>query len=269
MVDPSDRPAVGPYQLTRELPDHQLGARWVALHESDQTSHLVYLIPRLDRPVRERALAALGLIQAFSNPHILRVERFGPDSARRLWVVCPYPGDTDGLLTLGRLLRDKGGQMSQDEAERATLQLLEALEAAHRAGLGNGPILIDDVLVDRHGSLLLELYGVARAVAGDREPATDLGREEVRSIAEIAYQLITGLRAEAPLIPASRLVKKLDPAWAAWLRTALDPLGGFAGPADAISALPSRRPRPEPRRPIVHVRTVLGRLASPAGPDER
>ena len=53
---------------------------------------------------------------------------------------------------------------------------------------------------------------------------------------EIGYLLLTGLRAEEPLIPAARLVPELGRAWNAWLEKGLDPARG--GPElDASQAL--------------------------------
>ncbi len=135
----------------------------------------------------------------------------------------------------------RGGQLSPDEAERAVTQLLEAVESAHTAGVRHGPIGLAEVLIDRRGSLLVELYGLERAMRGLGAGDAELARDEVRSVVEIGYQLITGLRAEAPLIPADRLVKKLDVLWARWLAHGLDPAGGFETVDEAIAALPSRK----------------------------
>ena len=64
--------------------------------------------------------------------------------------------------------------------------------------------------------------------------------QDLPCLAEIGYQLITALRAEEPLIPAGRLVKKLDPRWDDWFNVALDPTDGFATAESAIAALPAR-----------------------------
>ncbi|MBC7834297.1 MAG: hypothetical protein H7Y88_04250 [Phycisphaerales bacterium] len=275
MVDPTDRPAIGPYVLTRELPDCVLpgghaALRWVALHETEQSSHLIYRFtpppPSQDKYARSALLGAVKAAASLRHSHIWEIARFGYDDAGYMWVVGAYPGDVTGLLTLGRLLRDKGGQMSAPEAERAVLQVLEAVEQAWSTGRSHGPVGMDEVLVDRHGSLLIELYGVGRGMLGlipsDPSARAEFLRDEVRSVVEIGYQLITGLRAESPVIPPARLVKKLDPAWDAWLRRGLDPLSGFDSPSEALGALPSRVVRTETRGPIVQVRNVLGRFGS-------
>ncbi len=271
MIDLTDRPRLGPYILTRALPPSELAARWLALHEIEQTSHLLYRFPVChDKSSRRRFLSAVEIIGQLDHAHVLPIQQFAFDVGGRPWIVTRYPGDAAGLLTLGRLLRDKGGQMAPDEAERAVVQLLEAVDHGQKHGVWHGAVQMDEVFVDRHGSLSVELYGLARLLAwgtgagGAGEIGSDAEsvRDEVRSVVEIGYQLITGLRAEAPLIPAGRLVKKLDPAWEAWLGHGLDPSRGFDTPAEAIAALPSRRRATGARPAIVNVRGVLDRFRS-------
>jgi hypothetical protein len=104
--------------------------------------------------------------------------------------------------------------------------------------------------------VLLELYGVARVLQGLDHANSELVRDEVRSIVEIAYRLVTGLPADEPRIPASRLARRLPRAFDEWLEEGLHPTAGFQTAEEALSKLPHRRPEPEPSR----VRTVLGRL---------
>jgi hypothetical protein len=266
MIDLTDRPRLGHYILTRALPPSSLAARWLALHESEQTSHLLYRFPPCpDKAARRRFLSAVDAVSTLVHPHLLPIQQFAFDVGGRPWIVTRYPGDAAGLLTLDRLLRDKGGQLHPDEAERAVEQLLEAVAYGQDQGIWHGPVQMDEVFVDRHGSLAVELYGMGRQLGWGPGAAQQLGgdaeaaRDEVRSVVEIGYQLITGIRAEAPLIPAGRLVKKLDRAWETWLAHGLDPSRGFDTPREAIAALPSRRP-PETRTPLVNVRSVFERF---------
>ena len=266
MIDLTDRPRLGPYILTRALPPSALAARWLALHEVDQTSHLVYRFGVChDKATRRRFLSAVEVVGQLEHAHVLPIQQFAFDVGGRPFIVTRYPGDAAGLLTLGRLLRDKGGQLAPDEAERAVVQLLEAVEHGQKRGVWHGPVQTDEVFVDRHGSLAVELYGLSRLLAwgngaGEMGSDAESVRDEVRAVVEIGYQMITGLRAEAPLIPAGRLVKKLDVAWEAWLAHGLDPSRGFDTPAEAMAALPSRRRSAGGKPSIVTVRGVWDRF---------
>ncbi len=284
IVDLHHRPRIGPYILTRELgPTMGFGLvsctfhdvsterpsllgntaassrpqpeRFLALHENNQTSHVAYrFAPMRGKAEEARLVAAVESASLLDHPHALRIEQFTFDMAGHGWVITPYPGDADGIRTLGRLLREKGGQMRPIEAERAMSQLLSVVAMAQggsslqppmngdgsmppRAAPCHGPLSMNQILVDRRGSLLVELYGLARALEQVGRPSLESMRDEVRSVVEIGYELVTGLRAEHPLIPASRLVRNLDARWDRWLMRGLDPSGGFDSAEAALCAL--------------------------------
>lgn len=267
MVEHDKCPRLGSLILTKRLGQCAMAQRWLALEEGEQTSHVGYCFPPCHNKADVRRFtAAVEAVASFDNPHALKIESFCVDQASRPWVITPFTGDADGLLTLERLLRTKGGQMHAAEAERALEQLLEAFDLAKsgspeaRARLHHGPVTLDQVLVDRRGRLVIELFGLQRQLNGLKRGNEELVRDEVRSIVEIGYQLVTGLRAEEPLIPAGRLVKKLDAAWDVWLDYGLDPGAGFESVTDAAAKLPGRAVLSEGRRPIVTVRGVFERL---------
>ncbi|HMN40884.1 MAG TPA: hypothetical protein PKE29_08560 [Phycisphaerales bacterium] len=296
IVDLQHRPRIGPYILTRDLgPTVAFGAggggasmsfeeraaragrvslsarpqpdRFLALHEDHQTSHVAYRFAPLGGKAEEgRLIAAVESAALLEHPHALKIQQFTFDITGQAWVITPFSGDVDGLRSLTRLLREKGGQMSPVEAERVMHQLFEVIALAHGGGalqpppgkqfdgvsavsgatsgvaraVGcHGPISMDEVLVDRRGSLLVELYGLARALHNGQRPTMETLRDEIRSVVEIGYQLITGLRAEHPLIPAGRLVRRLDAKWDAWLNRGLDPSAGFDTAEAAMGSLPT------------------------------
>ncbi len=253
MVELAEHTAVGPYLLTRPLDPCAFADRYLALHQDDHSSHVAYRI-RLhgDRRRLRRFEAAIAACRVLDHEHLLRVEDAQPGQGADFWVIGPFTGDVDGLRTLGKLLREKGGQMNPFEAERALVQILEPMAYAHqpdavlngvRPRVVHGPISMDEVLVDRHGRLLIEFYGFARATSvgltSSRADEAESIRDEVRSVVEMGYQLVTGLRAEEPMIPAGRLVKRIDPRLDAWLANGLNVSGGFATAAEALAALPS------------------------------
>lgn len=272
MLDVLVRQAVGPYLLTRALEPGVKGDRFLALHESDQSSHLALRLPMTsDRDDVRRFVDAVRVCESIRHEHLLPIEYHTIDADGHPWLITPFPGDVDGVRSLGKLLREKQGQMHPAEAERAVQHALEAIDFAHRLEpardgrearlpVVNGAWSMDEILVDRHGRVLLELYGLPRLLAGETAAAdAETIRDEVRSIVDIAYQLITGLRAESPMIPAGRLVKRLDSNWDRWLSRGLDASWGFDTAADALAALPSRV-QPGAEFETVGVRGVFGRL---------
>lgn len=260
MLETAERCQVGPYLLTKPLAENGFADRYLALHQVDQSSHVAYRfhVPPAPGPGdwegRRVLEAALAACRALRQEHLLAVEDVCEDDQGALWAITPFTGDVDGLRTLSKLLREKSGQMHPSEAERAIVQLLEPIAHAHggqhigggvavRPRVVHGPLTMDEVLVDRHGRLFIEMYGLVRALEMREETVSaaaeaELMRDEVRSVVEIGYQLITGLRAEAPVIPAGRLVKKLDPRLDRWLARGLDVRGGYATAAQALAELP-------------------------------
>lgn len=251
-------------------------SRFLALHTVNQSSHVAYRFPQV-RDVRDQARIAREVEEAARvsrGPHLLSIQHQVFDPAGHLWLVTPYTGDVDGVRTLGRLLQEKRDQLSPMETERAIEQLLEGLGSAHTAAAlrpgeselsfgAHGALTLDSVLVDRHGSLWIELYGLARALKGDAPASRELVRDEVRSIVEIGYQLLTGLRAESPWIPASRLVRGLDKRWDRWFEHGLDPSRGFDSAQAALAALSATTTPLAALTPTVRVNTVWGRWREP------
>lgn len=255
----------GPYELLRPLSPGPLSERWLALHERDHSSHVVHRFPRLhDRASHRRFLSAVEGVADLKHPHVVGVEEFSICSHGRGTLVTQYTGNQDGLVTLPMLLESKSGRLGPNETDRAITHLLEALDYGCQRGVANGPVQFDQVLVDRHGRVLVELFGLARRLRGlDSAPSAELVRDEVRSVAEIAYHLLTGMCAEEPRIAASRLVKRLSPEWEAWLERGLDGVSGFETAAEAIDALPSNRREVAESPARAGVRTMLSRFRWP------
>jgi hypothetical protein len=126
---------------------------------------------------------------------------------------------------------------------------------------------MDEVVVDRRGSLAVELYGLRRRLGTLwRRTAGEVAKDEVRSIVEIGYTLITGLSSDEPRIPATRLFPRLDRRWDDWFNEGMDPLGGFTTAEEALSNLPSLRREVEERQKASPVQTVIRRFRQVIGP---
>lgn len=259
MSDQTQRTRFGPYRLVRPLSPSPLGKRWLALREADQSSHTVYQFAQLpDRVWRRRHSRAMRILASLRHPHVLSIETCSFELGGEAWAAAPYTGNHDSIVTLADVARAKGDMLPAAEAERAVVQVLEGVAHAHALGVCNGPIDLEQLLVDRHGSVLIELYGVERALTGFEGMNGELVRDEIRSVVEVAYRLVTGMPAEEPRIPAGRLARRLSRAFEEWLEVGLDPTDGYPTAEEAILALAERRAEPEPSR----VRTVLGRLAA-------
>src|SRR5690606_37856066 len=184
--------------------------------------------PCFDRADRRRVVEAIEPLLEMRHPHVLGFDHFS-FVGNRPWMVAPYPGNQKGLVTLQDLVAEKGGQMDQIETDRLLRQLMEAMEYVHSAGCGWGQVEPRRVLVDRSGRAVAELVGVARRLEGLRGVNAELIRDEVRAMVALGYKLITGHEPDdLMMMPASRLVRKLDRRWDLMFEEGLEPAGGFA-----------------------------------------
>lgn len=232
-----DRARLG-VTLLRRLGSHRLGKRWLARSHDDGAPRLVYeLHPSASSTPREDLLSRAI---AFDGSHGLVIERLIRHDGEPRWVVCPYPGTHEGVLSLDRLLTQKpGGRLSKFETSRAVRQLLQLQHDARRAGLEHGAIRIDEILVDRHGRLLVELFGfaVALGVRSLRDSETER-RDELKAIFRIGRELVTGASGGDVHVEMPRVLWPDAPRpWREWLSRGLGP-AGFATPHDALASMP-------------------------------
>lgn len=254
-----ERLRVGPYRLLRPLVAGSAGERWVAAHEEDHSLHVAHRFKDADRAKAEAIAEAARALADIAHPHLLPIEGVYHGVAGSAWAISPFNGTHDGLVTLRSLLRQKGGQMAPAEVERALLQVLQTISVAHAKGCHHGTMTVDEILVDRRGSLSVELYGLRRRITDmARRPASEIARDEVRSVVGIGYMLLTGLPSEEPRIEASRLAPRADRHWDEWVEEGLDPLGGFATADEALAWLPGLRREVEDREHPVQ--TVIRRV---------
>ncbi len=245
----------GPYRFVRRLEDTRFAERWMAVHERDLTSHVVYRYALKDLDgSRRRFLQVAQELAELDHPHIQSISQSALDSEGRGCIVTVHPGHAEGLLTISSLLTLKGGRMMAVEAHRAISQLLDASAYGHFRGQAHGPISMDQVLVDRHGRTIIELYGLDRRLGADNTPHAELARLETYSILEIGYRLLTGFRPDATPVPPTQVVKKLvgkavlkeiDLGWDGFFAVGLKKFGGFATAEAAMANLPPAIPRRE------------------------
>ncbi len=231
---------LGPFVLARPLEPSPFGERWLARHgesHSDWTLHAFG--PLMDKRERVMVLSWLETMEAVRHAHLPQIRREIEPGSGRVWAAEPFLGNEDGLFSLARLVELKGGRMPPHEVGRAMTHVLDACRFAHDHGVCHGEINWTELLVDRHGSITIDLYGLRRRMNGLLTTEREVVRDEVRSVAMIGYRALTGLEAEEPRIRAARLVRRLDRAWDEWFEEALDPAGGFESAAAAIEALPT------------------------------
>ncbi|MDX2116078.1 MAG: hypothetical protein SFZ24_10750 [Planctomycetota bacterium] len=237
-----DSPLVS--RVHRRLDAHRVAERWLVERDDTALAGILYAIDRR-RVVGERSavVRAVHRIARLRGAHILPIDRVELDDSDALWLLGPYPGTYDGLFTLSRLLTMKAdGQFSGREAHRAALHMLEGISCAHESGISHGAPRIDEVLVDRCGKIEFELFGIDLALRGECVCDEAARRADVRAVAGIVYELVTGAPPGNPVLDASELAGRRARSWEPWFERAIDNAGGgFDDAAAALAALPDAR----------------------------
>lgn len=234
----------GPYTSVRALAGVHECDRLIMLHERDRTNHLLYRFDHMTDPVARRRVFDRFLNTAhLDHAHILKVQQVSYDDTGRLCVISDYPGNQEGLVTLGDLLESRGGRIEFPEAIRLMGQLLESCVHANEQGIVHGPFTMDELLVDRHGCTLVELFGLNQALHA-RYSVSDARSEQTRSIIEIGYLLATGVLhsdivSSSNAVRPSKFTKRSGKLWDAWFAMALDPMVGFETSQQAMDTMPT------------------------------
>tara|TARA_R110002072_G_scaffold42064_21_gene118829 strand:- start:86710 stop:87564 length:855 start_codon:yes stop_codon:yes gene_type:complete len=273
MSTPLRQEHFGPYKLVRTLGNAHGATRYAVLCSRTDTNYMLYRFEHITNVKERRALFnALLKMSTLKHAHLLNIESVSYDDNGRLCVVTPYTGNHDGLVTLDQLLNIRDGKLGEVESTRALGHLLDAIRLAHKHEIYNGQINPDDILVDRYGCLQIQLYGFEtiahRSInqAPTQSERAMLITDEIRSVVDLAYTMMTGLKATDDRIAPSRVIKKLDKNWDTWFDIGLDPIDGFDNIEHAINALPTNPncaqwlTTKSPRMPQVHIGSMLRRF---------
>jgi hypothetical protein len=252
-------------RLVRPLGRHRNAERFLAHDLRRQVDRLVYLFDTDDGDEGEVLWSVLRAQVGARRPHTVQIEEIGRERAGLCWAVSAYPGNHESLVTLESLRQSRGGRLTVHEVARGVRQLLSAVCAAHRDGIVHGPIGTDEVLVSPRGTLLIELYALDRALAGLRGghkllAPDEARRDEIRSVASLAWTLLTGFGVEEHEIFAAQARRTLDRRWLQWIEKGLDPVAGFADADEALALLPDGA-APSVEFPAVRPADLLGRIS--------
>jgi len=234
----------GPYTSVRPLAGVHRCDRLIMLHERDRTNHLLYRFDHItDSVARRRVFDRFLKTAHLDHAHILKIQSVGYDDTGRLCVITDYPGNQEGLVTLGDLLEARAGRLEFAEAIRLMGQLLESCVHASQQDIVHGPFTMNELLVDRHGCTLVELFGLNQALHNQYSTA-DARSEQTRSIIEIGYLLATGVQysdivSSSDASKPSKFTKRNGKLWDAWFALALDPMNGFETSQQALDTMPT------------------------------
>lgn len=161
------------------------------------------------------------------NPNVVKVYRYFEENGTAYFVMEYVEGES-----LDAYIKNNGGRLSYEEAERCLLPVIRALGAVHKKGIIHRDVTPDNIYLGKDGSVKILDFGAARYSLGDKSRSLDVvlkhgfapkeqytrhGRQgpytDIYSVAASFYFCLTGRRPpdsidrieNDELIPPSRL----------------------------------------------------------------
>ena len=158
----------GRYLIQRKLGQGGMGAVYLAENTNlgkrvalkVLSSHIAGRADLAERFRREARSAA-----ALDHPNIVRVYDFGQDDGLA-WFIMEF---VEGESLQDRIKREK--RLDPIEALRITREVARGLDVAHRAGLIHRDIKPDNIMLSKHGGVLIADFGLAKDLSDSAEPA--------------------------------------------------------------------------------------------------
>jgi serine/threonine-protein kinase len=153
---------VGPYVLERLL--GQGGFAWVfaARAAADyRRAAIKVLKPRYagDAEFESRFRTEATVVADLKHPNIVRIHEIGADQGLTFFAMDLY---ADSLASV--IQRD--GPLAEDRLLAVAIDIAQALEFAHGAGVVHRDLKVDNVLIGADGVAVLSDFGIARTVSG-------------------------------------------------------------------------------------------------------
>jgi eukaryotic-like serine/threonine-protein kinase len=155
--------AIAGYRLVRELGQGGMSEVWLAEREDGQVKRPVALkLPlALGGVLAERFARERNVLVALDHPHIARLYDAGVDAAGRPFIALEF--------VPGRPITAHAAGLPQAQRLALALQMLEAVDHAHRHMVVHRDLKPSNVLVDDQGQVKLLDFGIAKLLGPDGE----------------------------------------------------------------------------------------------------
>jgi serine/threonine protein kinase len=206
---------IGNYLLTRKLARGGMSQVYLARDERSQREVAIKIVSKENSEHAGRFQQEIKVLSRLSHEHILPVLDSG-EEGQWLYMVMPYIEDG----TLRDLLHTKG-RLTPEEAGKILVQVCEALQFAHNAGVLHRDIKPSNILLQRGEHVYLSDFGLVKGIEESGEltrtgcligtpeyMAPELAEQpaskssDIYALGIVLYQMLTGktpFRAPTPL----------------------------------------------------------------------
>jgi serine/threonine protein kinase len=109
------------------------------------------------------------LAEFIGNPNIVRVHTYFEENGTAYFVMDFIEG-----TSFDAYLKERGGRISYEEAERILLPVMDALAAVHSKGIVHRDVTPDNIYITKDGTVKLLDFGAARYSLGDKSRSLDV-----------------------------------------------------------------------------------------------
>lgn len=109
------------------------------------------------------------LAEFIGNPNIVQVYSYFEENGTAYFVMDFVEG-----ISFEQYIREHGGRVGYEEAEKILLPVMDALAAVHSRGIIHRDVTPDNIYITRDGTVRLLDFGAARYSLGDRSRSLDV-----------------------------------------------------------------------------------------------
>jgi len=241
---------LGEYDIIKELGRGGMGVVYLAEHQRLKKEYAIKILPKKfaqESELVQRFHTEARVMAELNHPNIVKVVNMSCEGTTYYLVMDYVVSETGSPKNLHDFVREQGGKLTEEEAERIALDILGALEYAHSysskaapSGIIHRDIKPANILLDEKGTVKVTDFGLAKILGGDYPAATKRvtltaegvvmgtydfmspeqkegkpadARSDLYAVGVIIYSMLTGKKPEGRFLLPSGIKPKLSKKW--------------------------------------------------------
>ena len=241
---------LGEYDIIKELGRGGMGVVYLAEHQRLKKKYAIKILPKKfaqESELVQRFHTEARVMAELNHPNIVKVVNMSCEGTTYYLVMDYVESETGSPKNLHDFMRERGGKLPEEEAERIALDILSALEYAHSysskaapSGIIHRDIKPANVLLDEKSKVKVTDFGLAKILGGDYPAATKRvtltaegvvmgtydfmspeqkegkpadARSDLYAVGVIIYSMLTGKKPEGRFLLPSGIKPKLSKKW--------------------------------------------------------